>query len=200
MLQHSSKGEELMRLAIPVTFVLATALSVVVAAQDSKVKSRTNIKADDAQVVSMTGCLRQDAVTNGYTLEGTMAAAGKDITTSSTVKTDVDRDKTTVKGKSQTKGDEGAVATSGVISSYALVPGNVAELSAHVGEQVQVSAIMVKPGHGDADVKITEKTKVEPEHADDSTSRSKTKTELPRSPAGQYSVVSVTPLGTSCTP
>jgi hypothetical protein len=187
-----------MRLAIPVTFVLAAAFSVTAAAQDSTVKSRTNIKADDAQVVSMTGCLRQNAVTNGYMLEGTMAAAGKDLTTNSKVKTDVDKDKTTVKGKTETKADGGAVATSGVNSTYALLPGNVADLSSHVGEQVRVSAIIVKPGHGDADVKIDEKTKVDPEHGDDSTSRSKTKVELPRSHVGQYTVVSVTPLGTSC--
>ena len=92
-----------MRLAIPITFALATALSVTVAAQDSTVKSRTNIKADDAQVVSMTGCLRQDIATNGYTLEGTVAAAGKDLTTNSKVKTDVDKDKTTVKGKTKAR-------------------------------------------------------------------------------------------------
>ena len=188
-----------MRLAIPVTFALATALSVTAGAQDSTVKSRTSIKADDAQVVSMTGCLRQDAI-NGYTLEGTVAAAGKDLTTDSKVKTDVDKGKTTIKGKTESKADDGAVGTSGVISTYALVPGKVADLSPHVGEQVQVSAIMVKPGHGDAEVKINEKTKVDPEHADDSTSKSKTKVELPRSPAGQYSVVSVTPLGTTCAP
>jgi len=187
-----------MRLAIPVTFALATTLSVAVGAQDSTVKSRTSIKADDAQVVSMTGCLRQDAI-NGYTLEGTVAAAGKDLTTDTKVKTDVDKDKTTIKGKTESKAD-GAVGTSGVISTYALVPDKVADLSPHVGEQVQVSAIMVKPGHGDAEVKINEKTKVDPEHADDSTSKSKTKVELPRSPAGQYSVVSVTPLGTPCAP
>ena len=78
-----------MRHAIPVTFALAAALSVTATAQDSTVKSRTSIKADDAQVISMTGCLRQDAI-NGYTLEGTVAAAGKDLTTDSKVKTDVD--------------------------------------------------------------------------------------------------------------
>src|SRR5258705_3758295 len=155
-----------MRHAIPVTFALAAALSVAVGAQDSTVKSHTSIKADDAQVVSMTGCLRQDAI-NGYTLEGTVAAAGKNLTTDSKVKTDVDKDKTTVKGKTETKADNCALATSGVKSTYALLPGKVADLSPHVGEQVQVSAIMVKPGHGDAEGKINKKTKVDPEHADD---------------------------------
>jgi hypothetical protein len=188
-----------MRLAIPVTFALVAGLSVAAGAQDTTVKSRTNIKADDAQVVSMTGCLRQDAVTHGYTLEGTMAAAGKDLTTNSKVKTDVDKDKTTIKGKTESKADGRAVATSGLTSTYALVPGNVADLALHVGERVQVSAIMVKPGHGDADVTIKDKTTVDPAHGDDSTSRSKTKVELPRSPAGQYSVVTVTPLGATCT-
>ena len=87
-----------------------------------------------------------------------------------------------------------------MISTYALLPGKVADLSSHVGEQVQISAIVVKPGKGDADVKINEKTKVDPEHGDDSTSKSKTKVELPRSPIGQYTVVSVMPLGTTCAP
>ena len=87
-----------------------------------------------------------------------------------------------------------------MISTYALLPGKVADLSSHVGEQVQISAIMVKPGKGDAEVKINEKAKVDPEHGDDSTSKSKTKVELPRSPIGQYTVVSVTPLGTTCAP
>jgi hypothetical protein len=186
-----------MRLLLP-TVVVAAALSVSASAQDSKAKSQTKIKADDAKVVSMTGCLRQDVAANGYVLEGAIAASGDDLTTKTKVKTDVDKDKTTVKGETQTKGDEGAVATAGAVSRYMLVPGKDINLSSHVGEQVQVSAIVVEAGHGDADVKIKDKTKVEAEHAKDSTSESKTKVELPRSPAGQYTVMSITALGTSC--
>jgi hypothetical protein len=186
-----------MRLAIPAAIV-AVALSAVVNAQDSTVKSRTNIKADDARVMSMTGCLRQEVSTGVYALDGTIATSGKQIETNSKVKTDVDKDKTTVKGRAETKADHGAVATAGSTSTFLLLPGNNVDLASHVGERVQISAIMVNPGHGDADVKIKDKTKVDPEHAPDTKAQSKTKLELPRSPAGQYTVMTITPLATDC--
>ena len=178
--------------------VVALALSGVANAQDSTVKSRTNIKADDARVMSMTGCLRQEVGTGVYTLDGTVAASGKDIETNSKVKTDVDKDKTTVRGKTEAKSDHGAVATAGSTSTFLLVPGNNVNLASHVGERVQISAIMVEAGHGDADVTIKDKTKVDTEHAPDSKSQSKTKLELPKSPAGQYTVMSITPTGSRC--
>ena len=71
-------------------------------------------------------------------------------------------------------------------------------LSPYVGQQVQISAATVKPGHHDADVKIEDKTTVDPEHGRDTTSRSKTKIEVPRTAYGQYTVVSVKPLGSTC--
>jgi hypothetical protein len=80
-----------------------------------------------------------------------------------------------------------------------LVPGNRnVDLASHVGERVNITAIMVKQGRGDADVKIKDKTKVDPENAPDAKSRSTTKLELPRSSAGQYTVMSITPTGTRC--
>ena len=179
---------------------ITLALSVGVAAQDSTVKSRSQVKADDATVVSMTGCLQQDVTTGSYTLVGSMAAAGDELTTKSKTKTDVDRDSTTVKNKTTTSADNGAVATSGSMASYAIIPGDRVDLSSHVGQQVQLSAIVVERGHGDADVTIKDKTTVDPEHADDSTSRSKTKLELPKSPLGSYSVVSLKALGGSRPP
>ncbi|HXD17883.1 MAG TPA: hypothetical protein VN654_12765 [Vicinamibacterales bacterium] len=185
-----------MRLVFPVAITVA-ALSVALSAQDGTVKSRTQIKADDATVTSMTGCLGQLG-SGVYTLNGTMATSGKEIETNSKVKTDVDKDKTTVRGKTETKAHDGAVATAGNTSTFMLVPGNSVDLASHVGERVNVSAIMVKPGHGDADVKIKDKTKVDPEGAPDAKSQSKTKIELPRSPAGQYTVMSITSTGTRC--
>ena len=95
-----------MRLLIPTT-VAVMLLSLMASAQDSTVKSQTKIKADDAQVMSMTGCLRQDPLTSIYMLDGTVAAAGKNVETNSRVKTDVDRDKTTVKGTTQSKANGG---------------------------------------------------------------------------------------------
>lgn len=186
-----------MRLVFPVTIAVA-ALSVALSAQDSTVKSRTNIKADDATVTSMTGCLRQELATGVYTLDGTSATSGKEIETNSKVKTDVDRDKTTVRGKTETKANGGAVATGGTVSTFLLVPGNGVDLAPHVGEQVQISAISVKPGKGNADVKIKEKTTVDREDAPDAKGQSKTKLELPRTPAGRYTVLAITPTGTRC--
>ena len=39
-------------------------MTLVASAQDSTIKSRTEIKADDATVYSMTGCLKQDVAGN----------------------------------------------------------------------------------------------------------------------------------------
>ena len=187
-----------MRQTVLVAFV-AAALSAPAIAQDSKVKSRTDIKADDAKVISMVGCLRSDPVTSSYTLAGHIVAAGDDITAKSQVKTDVDNDKTKVEGKTEVKGDKGkAVATAGAITTYALLAGPNVNLASNVGQQVQISALQVEKGHGDADVKVTDQTKVEREDAPDSKSTSKTKLELPRSPNAGYTVVSVTSLGMSC--
>ena len=185
-----------MKLLITIGAAVAV-LSVTVAAQDSTVKSRTKIKGDDAQVVSMTGCLRQDV--GGYRLVGTVGSAGHELKTESKVKRDVDRHGTKVRATTNTKADhDGSVATTGVMSTYALVPGNGVNLSPYVGQQVQISAATVKPGHHDAEVKIEDKTTVDPEHGRETTSRSKTKIEVPRTAYGQYTVVSVTPLGGTC--
>ena len=180
-----------------VAFVVAS-LSAPAFAQDSKVKSRTDIKADDAKVISMLGCLRHEPASDSYLLVGTVTAAGDDLTTKTKVKTDVDNDKTKVDAKSETKGND-AVATAGAVSTYLLLATPKIDLAPHVGQQVRIAALQVERGHGDADVKIKDETKVDREDAPDSKSTSKAKLELPRSPNSAYSVVSVTPLGKACT-
>ena len=180
-----------------VAFVAAS-LSAPAFAQDSKVKSRTDIKADDAKVISMLGCLRHEPASDSYLLVGTVTAAGDDLTTKTKVKTDVDNDKTKVDAKSETKGND-AVATAGAVSTYLLLATPKIDLAPHVGQQVRIAALQVERGHGDADVKIKDETKVDREDAPDSKSTSKAKLELPRSPNSAYSVVSVTPLGKACT-
>jgi opacity protein-like surface antigen len=187
-----------MRHTVLAAFV-AAALSAPAFAQDSNVKSRTDIKADDAKVISMVGCLRSDPATHGYSLVGHIAAAGDDVTAKSKVWTDVDMAKTTVQGKTEVKGDnDKAVATAGDIAAYALIAAPEVNLAPNVGQQVQISALQVEKGHGDADVKIKDETKVERENAPDSKSNSKTKLELPRSPNAAYTVVKVTSLGMPC--
>jgi len=184
-----------MRLTVLVAFV-AAALSTTASAQDSKAKSRTDIKADDARVMSMVGCVRHEPVSDSYLLVGTVTAAGDDLTTKTKVKTDVDNDKTKVEAKSETKGND-AVGTAGA-STYLLLATPKVNLAPHVGQQVRIAALQVEKGHGDADVKIKDETKVEREDAPDSKSNSKTKLELPRSPNAAYTVVSMKSLGVPC--
>ena len=61
-----------MKLLLPIGAAVA-ALAVSASAQDTTVKSRTEVKADDAKVLTMTGCLRQD-VTGAYKLTGGVIA------------------------------------------------------------------------------------------------------------------------------
>jgi hypothetical protein len=185
-----------MRLTIHTAVVLA-ALGATAYAQDTTVKSRTKINADEAQVVSMTGCLRQDTATGTYSLVGSIAAAGDNVRTDSKVKVDVDKKDTTVTAETSAKGDKRSGADPDAISTYGLAPGNV-NLTPYVGRQVQIAAAAVKPGHKDADVTIDDKTTVDPERGRDSASRSKTKVEVERGPLGQYTVVSVKPLAGTC--
>jgi hypothetical protein len=177
--------------------LVAAALAAPVYAQDSKVKSRTDVKADDAKVINMVGCLRSDPATNSYMLVGHVTASGDDLTSKTTVKTDIDKDKAKVDAKSETKGNE-AVATAGAVSTYALLAAPDVNLTSHAGQQVRISALQVEKGHGDADVKVKDQAKVEREDAPDSKAKTKTKVELPKSPNGAYTVVSVTSLGMPC--
>jgi phage gp45-like len=186
-----------MKVAVPLC-VFALALSVPLVAQDRTTKSRTGIKAHEGRAVAMTGCLRGDALSNGYTLVGTMSAAGHSIKSKSKVKTDIDKHDRTVKANTKTSVDDGVVATTGAMTTFALVPGNGVDLSPHVGQQVQISAVMVEPGHRDADVKIKDKTTIDREHAPDTSARSERKVEVPHNAHGQWTVVSVKPLGSTC--
>ena len=185
-----------MKVLMPIGAV-AVALTVTLNAQDSKVTSRTEVKADDAKVIMMTGCLYRDAATGSYSLMGTVAA-GDELKSKSTVKTDVDDDAVTVTGKTTTKAEDGAVATSGTTSTFALIPRSDVNLASHVGHQVQLSAVVVEAGQGDADVTVKERTQVDPENAPDTTARTKSKIEVPKSEAGAYSVVAVKPLSGAC--
>jgi hypothetical protein len=177
--------------------VVLLAIGVTVGAQDTTVKSRTDVKADEADVVSMTGCLRQDASTGSYMLVGTVNAAGESVRNDAKVEIDRDKNNTTVTAETRAKADNGDKGASGRASTYVLSPGNV-NLTQYVGKQVQLAAAAVKPGHKDADVTINDKTTVDPENGRDRTERSKTKVEIERGPLGQYTVVSVKSLGGAC--
>ena len=83
--------------------VAALAISATAAAQDSKVTSQTKVSGDDAKTVVMRGCLQQTAAGNGFLLLGGVAAAGDDLKSKSTIKTEVEDGKRTVEGRSKTK-------------------------------------------------------------------------------------------------
>ena len=187
-----------MKLFIPVA-AGALAFTAVVNAQDSTVRSSTTIKADDAKVVTMNGCLRQDTVTGRYSLVGAIAAAGDEVRVDSKVKTEVDKDDVKVTERSRVRSDDGAVGTTGTTSTYMLVPRSEVNLSQHVDKQVQLSAVIVEAGKGDAEVKVETQTKVDPDNAPDSRTRTRAEVELPKSPAGAYSVITVKQTAASCT-
>jgi hypothetical protein len=180
---------------------IAVALGTSAAAQDSTVKTKTKVDADDAHTVVMRGCLMQAGPI--FTLAGATATGGDDLEIRSKVKTDVDRDDTEVKSKTTAKienDDHGAVGTSGAVMAYELAPRAGVDLAAHVGHEVEISGVMLDAAKGDddADVKISEKTKVKTEDAPDAKVETKTKAELPRGAHARLAVVSVSPVGSSC--
>lgn len=184
-----------MKLLVPVGAAVM-ALGVAVGAQDSTVKSRTEVKADDAKVTVMRGCLMQD-VAGGFSLKGTIAS-GDSVTTTTKTETDRDRDEVSVRAESRTRVDDGAVGTSGTVMTYALTPRAGVDLLAHAGKSVELTAVKVERGRGDAEVTITERTNVDPEGKPDTSARTKTEIELPRSSAGSYTVMSVKQVPGGC--
>lgn len=169
-------------------------------AQDNTVKSKTKVKADDARITQMTGCLEQGAVANTYMLTGVIAATGEDLTIKSKTKTDVDRDQTKVKSKTKTDVDHGTVGTVGATAVYDVMGREGVNLSSYVGQKVQLSAVMLNPSthDDDAEVKIKEKTKTKVEDAPDSKARSKTKVELPRGAHPRLTAVSIRSIAPTC--
>ena len=57
---------------------------------------------------------------------------------------------------------------------------------------------MLEHGEDDADVKIQDRTTIDPDNAPSRTGRSRTKIEVENVPHGQYAVVSVKQLAASC--
>jgi hypothetical protein len=179
---------------------LAFGIAATAAAQDTTVKSKTKVEADDARAITLTGCLQQTPA-SVFTLRGT-AVASDEVTTRSRVKTDVDDDGDEVKTNARTRverDDSRAVGTAGLTTIYELTPQQGINLTGHVGHQVQITAIALdgKKG-GDAEVKVTERTRVQREDADDAKVETKTKADIPRGARNQFTVLSVKSLGTPC--
>jgi hypothetical protein len=183
--------------------LVALAISVTAAAQDSTVKSQTKVSGDDAKAVTMRGCLQQTATGNGFLLLGGITASGDELKSKSKVKTDVDDDKTTVKGRTTTQVDDGdrAVATAGAAAAYAVTPRSGVDLASHAGQEVEINAVLIdarKGGDKDADITIKDKTTIDREDAPDSKVQSKTKADVARGPLPQLMAMSVKSLGRAC--
>jgi len=182
------------------TCALAAALAATVHAQDSTSTTRTQVKADDAKAITATGCLVSGVVPGSFALRGAITAHGDEVTSTTRTKTDVDRDESRVRTETRTKaeGDHERVG-SGSVVLYDLSPRAGVELATHVGQQVQLTAVMLDRGKGDADVKIKEETQVDREHASDSKSKTESKITVDRGNGPRLNVISVKALGQSCT-
>jgi hypothetical protein len=181
---------------------IAVALGVSASAQDSTVKSKTKVDADDARTVVMTGCLQQAPGTAFFTLAGSKAVAGDELTLKSKVETDVDDDDVEVKTRTRAEidnDDSRPVGTSGT-AVYELAPGEGVNLAAHVGHQVEIAAVMLDPkdGDDDAEVKVETKTRTDVEDGPDGKAKTKSEIELPRGAHARLTAVSVKPLAGSC--
>ena len=158
------------------TCVLGFCLAAVPAlAQDAKIKSETKIKADDAKVVTMTGCLQ-----GGPSLF-TLANA--------------------VVPKAEARKLRKSVGTTGTAGVYELSPREGIELGSFVGQQVQVTGVMIPAATAHdkhTKIEIKQKTKAEIEHQPDQKSETKTKADIAKGESPTFSVVSVKGQGTSC--
>lgn len=181
----------------------AAAFAVTAAAQDTTVKSKTTIDADDAKVVTMKGCL-QRGTGDLFVISNATVAKGDDLEAKSRTEVDVDDDETEVKTKSRTEvetdDDDEAVGTSGVAKTYEVTAKDGVNLAAHVGHTVEITAVALeaKDGDDDAEVEMETKTKVEVDDAPDSKVKSKTEAELPRGSMPRLTVMTVKHVAPSC--
>ena len=182
------------------TCAIAAAFAVGLHAQDSTTTTRTRVKADDAKAITATGCLVSGYAPGSFALRGAITARGEEVNSKTRTKTEVDRDESRVRSETRTKaeGDHDRVG-SGTVVLYNLNPRAGVDLATHVGQQVQVTAILFDRGKEDADVKIKEDTKVDREHGSDGKSRTESKINVERGDGPRLNVISVKSLGQSCT-
>jgi hypothetical protein len=188
---------------IPVC-VFAGALAVSAGAQDTTITSKTRVEADDAKIVTLTGCLQSGADSGVFVLNNAKRAkAGDDLEARSKTDIDVDEDETEVKSKTEIDRDDDdkAVGTSGAMTTYELMPKAGVDLTAHVGHSVEITAVKLDAKSAtddDAEVEIETETKVKREDAPDSKVKSETEAELPRGKSPRLTVLSVKQAAGTC--
>ncbi len=162
---------------------IVTALAVSTSAQDTTIKSKTKVDADDAKVVTMTGCLQAGATGDVFTLTGAKATTGEDLEAKAKTEIDVDKNETEVKTKSRTEveheDDETPVGTAGAVTTYELMAKDGVNLTPHVGHRVEIVGSVVEGGK-------------KGEEAEPSRGR------ISRGPTAQFAVTSVKMISPVC--
>jgi len=183
----------------------AMCFAVSLSAQDATVKTKTKIDADDAKVITMTGCLSKAPSGDLFVLAGATKMSGDEMKSKSKTKIDIDENETEVKNKEKTKvenEEHDAVGTAGSVTTYELMPKEGVDLTPHVGHKVEVTAVALdaKKGHDDdAEVKMKTESKIKVDDAPDAKVKSKTEAELPRGESPRLTVLSVKHIAPSCT-
>ena len=142
-----------MRIAVAITGAVFT-LGLVVNAQETTIKSKTETNGAEAKTVSYTGCVGAGTETRTYVLSKAIPVT-------------------------RTTESVGTTGTTTVTeTSYMLVPGPTVEVQEHVGHKVEVTGTLIPGG----DSKTQSKTKIEREGAPDTTVKEKTEADnaLPR--------------------
>lgn len=156
--------------------VLALCAAASVYAQDTTIKSETRIKADDAKVLTISGCLG-GGPTN-FSLSNVVASNPGDK-----------------------KDDRKAVGTAGLLDSYVLMPRDGIALAPHVGHRVELTGVVVPPatkGDDDAKIEVKERTEVQRENAPDSKTETTTRARIARGAEAQFAVASLKMISPVC--
>jgi hypothetical protein len=181
------------------TCAFAAALVGTAYAQDSTTTTRTQVKADDAKAITATGCLVPALAPGAFALRGSIVARGEEVSTKTETKTEVDRDESRVRTETRTRADgDRERVTTGKTIVYDLNPRAGVDLTPHVGQQVQLTAVVLERGEGDADVRIREETKVDREDGKDTKSRTESKITVDREGGPRLNVIAVKALGQPC--
>jgi hypothetical protein len=122
----------------------------------------TKVDVDHGKKVTYTGCVQSGTETDSYVLANAIPMT-----------------------ESETRGTTGTMTE----NSYLLIPEKTITLHEHIGQRVQVTGVVIKPGHGNA--KIETETRENGKTA-------KSKEEVKRGPLPQFEVVSIKPLGEPC--
>lgn len=173
-------------------------------AQEVKVKSKTDIDVDDGKVVLLSGCLRPGFDAGTYLLSNATLLKGEELESETETKVDIDEDETEVekKTKIEVEGEDKdkPVGTAGLAVVYELTPNEGVNLAPHLGHKVEITAVALEPGKGDAEVEMKSETKVKVEDAPDAKVKSKIEADLPRGANPRLVVMSVKHIEASCTP